>query len=129
MSPNERPCDDTCGGPPTPRRIRLRDAEDGSFTTCFFDVTAFSASSTVRALGHEPNGYFWDGVVRWLIDHGELPDVQTDPEGTMFYAYGDRADTERLATRLMHYLTDAEAISALVSQADAVGFDFDDDLR
>lgn len=115
--------------PPAPSRIRLRDAEDGSFTTCFFDVAGFSTSSTVQALGHEPNGYFWEGVVRWLVDRGELPDVKTDPEGTMFYAYGDRADTEQLATCLMRYLTDDEAITALVTAADAVGFDFDDDLR
>ncbi|SPT52500.1 Uncharacterised protein [Actinomyces bovis] len=118
----------TTVAPPGPNRIRLRDAADGSFTTCFFDVEAFN-QEVIQSLGHEPNGYFWEGVVRWLIDHGELPDVQTDPEGTMFYAYGDRADAEELATRLMRYLTDSEAITRLVTQADAVGFDFDDDQR
>lgn len=111
--------------PSASRPIRLRDDVAGAFTTCFFSATLPCTSKTVEALGHEPSGYFWDGVVRWLVDRGKVPDLQTDPECATFYAYGSRDEAEALATALAPYLTDDEAITALLAKAEAADFDLD----
>ena len=112
--------------PTTPDFIRLRDSEDTGSTSCVCDAAAPAAAAGVAAVGHEPNGYFWEGVVRRLVEKGELDEPDTDPEGGMFCAYGPRPAMERLAHALTPYLTDPRAITALVVEADAEDFDFDD---
>ncbi len=111
--------------PSASRPIRLRDDAAGAFTTCFFSADLPCTCKTVEALGHDPNGYFWEKVVRWLVDRGKVPDLQTDPECATFYAYGPRGDAEALANGLAPYLTDDEAITALLTKATAAGFDLD----
>lgn len=64
--------------------------------------------------------------MRRLVEKGELDEPDTDPEGGMFCAYGPRPAMERLAHALTPYLTDPRAITALVVEADAEDFDFDD---
>ena len=112
--------------PTTPDFIRLLDSEDTGSTSCFFDAAAPATADVVASLGHEPNGYFWEGVVRRLVEKGELDEPDTDPEGGMFCVYGPRPAMERLAHVLTPYLTDPRALTALVVEADAEGFDFDD---
>jgi hypothetical protein len=47
-------------------------------------------------LGHEPNGYFWEGVARYLAEAPALADrILYDPEGSMFYAYAERPSRDR----------------------------------
>ena len=55
--------------PTTPDFIRLLDSEDTGSTSCFFDAAAPTTADVVASLGHEPNGYFWEGVVRrlWIV--------------------------------------------------------------
>ena len=109
----------------TPDFIRLLDFEDG-ITSCFFDAAEPATAGVVESLGHEPNGYFWEGVVRRLVEKGELDEPDADPEGGMFCARGPRPAMERLAQGLTPYLTDPQTLTALVTEADAEGFDFDD---
>ncbi|SDM43671.1 Imm51 family immunity protein [Actinomyces ruminicola] len=115
----------------TPAKIRgyvhLRDdSPEFGHWSCFFDVGGPQTANVVADLGHEPNGYFWGGVVSRLVELGELPDIETDPEGDMFCAYGTRPLMEQLAHKLTPYLTDPQALTELVTAADAAGFDFDD---
>ncbi|MFD0598119.1 Imm51 family immunity protein [Catellatospora coxensis] len=50
-----------------------------------------------------------------------------DPEGGMFCAYGtDRAALEELGARMAAVANDPDRIRALMSLADATGFEFDD---
>ncbi|MFG2040098.1 Imm51 family immunity protein [Dactylosporangium sp. NPDC048998] len=84
----------------------------------------------VSELGHEPNGYFWEGVARFLVAH-ETPGLdgrfRYDPEGGMFCAYGtDRAALEELGTVMAGVATDADRVRRLVRTAEAEGFEFDD---
>lgn len=84
----------------------------------------------IEELGHEPNGYFWEGVAQLLV-RAEAPHLQGrfgyDPEGGMFCAYGtDRAALAELATHMASVATDAVRARHLVTKADADGFDFDD---
>lgn len=46
----------------------------------------------ISAAGHEPNGYFWEGMVQYLAP-GLADQMELDSEAGMFVAYGERADT------------------------------------
>ncbi|MCA9547711.1 MAG: hypothetical protein KC613_25080 [Myxococcales bacterium] len=90
------------------------------------------ADAVVEAAGHTPNGYFWEGIVRRLIEvdaelaaHADGMDF--DPEGDTFVAYGaDPAPLKALDKALRALLGDPPALAALLAAADAEGFDFDD---
>lgn len=84
----------------------------------------------VEELGHEPNGYFWEGVAQVLVST-EARTLEGrfsyDPEGGMFCAYGtDREALEELAARMKVVATDSELMRRLVTDAEARGFEFDD---
>jgi hypothetical protein len=56
----------------------------------------------IESLGHEPNGYFWEGVAQLLVGT-EAPHLQGrfdyDPEGGTFVAHGsDRPAFGALST-------------------------------
>lgn len=88
------------------------------------------AEDAVEASGHEPNGYFWEGVARRLVatEAPELAElVDYDPEGSMFVAYGnDRDALTRLGNLMARVANDADAMTALIEAAEADGFEFDD---
>jgi len=46
------------------------------------------ADVAVFAAGHEPNGYFWEGVAEYLAG-GLLAQLELDPEADLFCARGD----------------------------------------
>jgi hypothetical protein len=80
-------------------------------------------------LGHEPNGYFWEGVARLLVRR-QAPALEgrfsCDPEAGMFCAYGgDRAALEELGALMASVANDAERMRQLVAAAEAEGFAFD----
>lgn len=75
----------------------------------------------IEELGHEPNGYFWEGIAQLLVDV-EAPHLRQrfdyDPEGGMFVAHGsDRPALEELSALLTAVATDAERIRRLVALA------------
>ena len=84
----------------------------------------------VEELGHEPNGYFWEGVARRLVAT-EAPSLESrfdyDPEGDTFCAHGeDQAALEALRELMNGVATDGNRMRSLVAAADEDGFDFDD---
>ena len=83
------------------------------------------ADTAVVAAGHEPNGYFWEGVVRYL-NGGLASEVELDSEAGMFCVVGDRALLDQLCGELEEYLDDPERIARLIREAEASGFQFDD---
>ncbi|MFY1616950.1 Imm51 family immunity protein [Micromonospora sp. WMMD736] len=84
----------------------------------------------VEELGHEPNGYFWEGVAQVLVStEAQMLEgrFSYDPEGGMFCAYGtDREALEELAARMRVVATDGERMRRLITDAEARGFEFDD---
>jgi len=84
----------------------------------------------LKEVGHEPNGYFWEGVARYLVqtEAPALADrILYDPEGSMFCAYAESRDVlEALAALMRPLTTDAARVRRLVTDADAAGFQFDD---
>jgi hypothetical protein len=83
------------------------------------------ADEAIDASGHEPNGYFWEGVLAFL-DPPLVDSLELDSEAGMFAAYGDGDQLSRVRSHLEPLLSDPEAISALIARAEAAGHDFDD---
>src|SRR5688500_9089866 len=83
------------------------------------------ADAAIMEVGHEPNGYFWEGIATYL--HPALAArVELSSEGGMFAAYGERPDLEQLQAVMAPHLTDADAVMALIRRAESEGFVFDD---
>lgn len=97
---------------------------DGSISLTFY-CGELPADGAITASGHEPNGYFWEGMVQYLA-----PDlanqVELDSEAGMFCAYGDRKVLEQVQTLIDPYLDDGERVGATVREAESSGFQFDD---
>ena len=79
----------------------------------------------IAELGHEPNGYFWEGIVELLM-RTEAPAIEgrfsSDPEGGAFFAYGnDRAVLDDLAVRLGAVVSDRDRLRKLMEFAEASG--------
>ncbi|MEV6930820.1 Imm51 family immunity protein [Dactylosporangium sp. NPDC051485] len=89
-----------------------------------------AVDEVVEELGHEANGYFWEGVAQLLVAT-EAPDLEGrfnyDPEGGMFVAYGaDRPALERLGALMSQVANDADRVRRLVALANERGYEFDD---
>jgi immunity protein 51 of polymorphic toxin system len=79
----------------------------------------------VRATGHEPHGYFWESVARFVAAD-TLAALEVDCEAGTFAAYGSRDLLEQLRNALRPYLTDGARVTELITRAEAEGFEFDD---
>ena len=106
-----------------PDHMRLIDVAGSSSLT--FECGDLPADAAVFASGHEPNGYFWEGVAQYVAG-SLLSGVELDPEAGMFCAQGDRAVLEWLREELEGYLDDPEKVARLIREAEASGFQFDD---
>lgn len=85
-----------------------------------------AADGAVEAVGHEPNGYFWQGFAQFAWP-GLSQRVSFDSEGGTFVACS--SDEEPLLLLKSHWesmLTDAGRVAEIVARADSEGFDFDD---
>lgn len=97
---------------------------DGSVSLTFY-CGELPADGAISAAGHEPNGYFWEGMVQYLAPElAEL--VELDSEAGMFAAYGERPTLEQLQAIIDPYLDDGERVAVAVREAEASGFQFDD---
>ncbi|MCQ4207563.1 Imm51 family immunity protein [Streptomyces longispororuber] len=83
------------------------------------------ADVAVVAAGHEPNGYFWEGLVQFAWpDLAERLDF--DSEGGMFCALGSLSDLTQLKTALEPMISNSTAVREIVVRAETAGFEFDD---
>ncbi|MEV6303439.1 Imm51 family immunity protein [Actinoplanes sp. NPDC051861] len=109
--------------------IEIEPAESGGYSL-WLEAGTTDVDEVIRELGHEANGYFWEGVAE-LLTATEAPSLagrfSPDPEGGAFCAYSDdRAVLEDLAARLHAVATDEARLRHLVERATAIGFEFDD---
>lgn len=89
------------------------------------DAGDLAADAAVVAAGHEPNGYFWEGLVQFAWpDLAERLDF--DSEGGMFCALGSLSDITQLKTALEPVISSPSAVRELVARAETAGFEFDD---
>jgi hypothetical protein len=94
-------------------------------SSLIFGCGDLPVDAAIFAAGHEPNGYFWEGVVEYLTTGRSLA-VELDCEAGMFCARGERAQLDQLRGELEGYLDDPEKIGQLIAEAEAAGFQFDD---
>jgi len=109
--------------------LRLIESTPGTYSL-LLDAGTTQVDDVIEELGHEPNGYFWEGVAQVLVST-EAPALEGrfsyDPEGDMFCAHGsDRTALEELATRMAAVATDADRMRQLIAAAEADGIEFDD---
>ncbi|MFF7946460.1 Imm51 family immunity protein [Streptomyces griseorubiginosus] len=89
------------------------------------DAGGLPADAAVVAAGHEPNGYFWEGLVQFAWpDLAERLDF--DSEGGMFCALGSLSHLTQLKTALEPVVSSPDAVAELVARAETAGFEFDD---
>jgi hypothetical protein len=109
--------------------MRLIETTPGKFSL-LLDAGTSQVDELVEQLGHEPNGYFWEGIAQFLVNT-EAPALEGrfsyDPECGMFCAYGDdRTALQELAALMAPVIGDGDRMRGLISSAEASGFEFDD---
>ncbi|WP_233513335.1 Imm51 family immunity protein [Micromonospora craterilacus] len=109
--------------------IEIETTESGGYSL-WLEAGTTDVDDVIRELGHEPNGYFWEGVAELLVA-SEAASLggrfSSDPEAGAFCAYSDdRAALEDLAARLRKVATEETRVRQLVDLATATGFEFDD---
>lgn len=85
---------------------------DGTHSLTFY-CGELPADESIAETGHQPNGYFWDGVVTYIA-RDIVDQLELDSEGGMFSAYGDLPLLERLRAMLEPYLVDGQRTAALI---------------
>ncbi|MFG1949315.1 Imm51 family immunity protein [Nonomuraea sp. NPDC048826] len=108
--------------------MRLLETAPGKFSL-LLDAGTTQVDELVEESGHEPNGYFWEGIGRFLVST-EAPTLearfQYDSEAGMFCAYGDDQKALRHLAELMSAVaTDGDRVRGLIAAAEAAGFEFD----
>jgi hypothetical protein len=109
--------------------MKLVETTPGKFSL-LLNAGTTQVDALVEQLGHEPNGYFWEGVAHYLVST-EAPALEGrfayDPEAGMFCAYGeDRTALQELATLMNGVTADDDRMRKLITSAKADGFEFDD---
>ncbi|WP_370288194.1 Imm51 family immunity protein [Nocardioides sp.] len=97
---------------------------EGEFSLTFY-CGELPADAAIAAAGHEPNGYFWEGVAEFI--GGDLvKQMELDSEGGMFCAVGEQADLTAMQSLLEPLLTNGNAVLDVIARAEAASFIFDD---
>lgn len=106
-----------------PNHIRIAES-DGSASLTFY-CGELPADDAIAEAGHEPNGYFWEGLVQYLAP-SLAERLELDSEAGMFAAYGERSTLEQVQALVEPYIHDGERVATTISEAEAAGFQFDD---
>ncbi|MCC3776481.1 Imm51 family immunity protein [Streptomyces sp. UNOB3_S3] len=103
--------------------IRLHDIDGEHSLT--LDAGGLAADAAVVAAGHEPNGYFWEALVRFAWpDIAERLDF--DSEAGMFCAVGSSSHLARLKAAIESVTTSPEEVINVIARAQTSDFEFDD---
>ncbi|WP_407341947.1 Imm51 family immunity protein [Pengzhenrongella phosphoraccumulans] len=97
---------------------------NGDFSLTFY-CGELPADAAISASGHEPNGYFWEGVAT-ILAPDLVNDLELDSEAGMFSAAGTRSDLEHLQELIEPVLASSAAVRAVIERAGSEGFEFDD---
>ncbi|MFD9827897.1 Imm51 family immunity protein [Tsukamurella tyrosinosolvens] len=85
------------------------------------------SDDAVVALGHEPNGYFWQGIAERILPERILAVIDFDSEAGVFAARSSDAETLVVAGWAMaSVVNDPARLREVVAAAEADGFVFDD---
>lgn len=108
---------------------KLVETKPGSYSL-LLNAGSTVVDGAVEELGHEPNGYFWEGVAQFLVGEqapGLVGRFDYDSEAGMFCAYGsDRAALEELAAVLAPVVNESGQVRDVLARATTACFEFDD---
>ena len=90
-----------------------------------FSCGELPVDEVVLAAGMVPDGYFWEGVLRFL-DPSLADTVELDSESYLFAAHASASVLERVRALMLPYATDPAEMAALIGRAEAAGFDLED---
>jgi hypothetical protein len=103
--------------------ITVHDHDDSHSLT--FDTGVLAADPAVAAAGHEPNGYFWEGLVQFAWP--EIAErLEFDSEAGMFCAIGGQEDLARLRAAVEPVIASPDAVRDIIARAQSAGVEFDD---
>lgn len=109
--------------------VQVAEAAPGEYFLSL-EAGTTNVDDLISELGHEPNGYFWEGIVELLVA-ADAPTLEgrflSDPESGAFYATSDNRETlDELAALLHAVASDSSRLRQLVEFAKASGFEFND---
>jgi hypothetical protein len=90
-----------------------------------FSCADLPSSAVVAAAGHDPSGYFWEGIAT-LIAPEIVALLELDSDTDTFRATGLRDDLEELRNKLEPVISRPDATRAALRRADAEGFELHD---
>ncbi|HEY8455842.1 MAG TPA: Imm51 family immunity protein [Actinopolymorphaceae bacterium] len=97
---------------------------DGEYSLTFA-CGELPADAAIADAGHEPNGYFWEGIAEFV--GGDLfEQLEMDSEAGMFCARGEKDDLVALQSLLEPLLANGDAVRDVIRRAEGAGFVFDD---
>jgi hypothetical protein len=109
--------------------LKVLETEPGSYSLVLYAGEAL-VDELIRETGHEPNGYFWEGIAQLVANDAHPPilkHVEFDSEAGMFCAYGaDRRSLETLGALMAAVVNDRDRLSAALRMAEEQDFEFDD---
>ena len=108
--------------------LRLVDTEGSTSLLAYVEQAPEPVVEVITESGHEPNGYFFEGLATYLISQQDLDTSGIDPdsEAGMFCFYGDRAALDTLRNLMLDVVADPSKLAAVIEEAEASGHDFDD---
>ena len=115
--------------PMTPEQfLHLADIEGTSTLFAAMDQTPEQVVEAITEAGHEPNGYFFEGLATYLINLHDLDGagIEADSEAGMFSLLGNSATVTALHEHLLGLLRNPAELTQTIQQAEAAGHDFDD---
>lgn len=102
-----------------------RIGESGGEYSLTFSCENLPADAVVIDAGHQPSGYFWEGIAT-LIAPEIMQVLESDSDSDLFKVIGLRADLEELRNKLEPMISRPEAIRATLARADSEGFELHD---
>lgn len=111
----------------TPMTDALHITELDGTTTVFAAIDQLSGTtlSTVVDAGYQPNGYFFEGLARYLISREMIDDsnIDFDSEHGLLSIIGDKLALTQIHSALSTLLDNPDALRATITEADAHNFD------
>lgn len=109
--------------------VKLVETVPGKYSV-LLNAGTTPVDAVIEERGHEPNGYFWEGLAQFLVSTTaqELEGrFSYDSSGGMFCAYGeDRPALEELMSLMETVAGDVIRVRDVIAMAEAGRFEFDD---
>ncbi len=113
-------------GEPSIAPLALVTTEPGRYSL-IMTAGGTTSDGAVVALGHEPNGYFWQAIGERLLAGAMADDIAFDSEAGMFAARSDDSEALTvLGTAMAAVVNDPARLRDVVRAAEADGVVFDD---